>query len=203
MLQVANVRNPNSKHNTCLLTVVECKDTPDNLRRILSPYKDQTETLKTMQWDGKRVWLFLFGDYDFLLKLYGLSGAQSVHPCLYCLASKAQIQSPPVFNQGNINERNLAQIERDYDKFRRSGRQKTKIKLFNNVVRKPLLDVEIDHVAPPYLHILLGIMKKHHDLIQKECHCLDEHLAQSLAKTNEDFSSTQVYVQYSSFDVII
>ena len=196
MLQVANVRNPNSKHNTCLLTVAECKDTPDNLRRILSPYKDQIETLKTMQWDGKRVRLFLFGDYDFLLKLYGLSGAQSVHPCLYCLASKAQIQSPPVFNQGNINERNLAQIERDYDKFRRSGRQKTKAKLFNNVVRKPLLDVEIDHVAPPYLHILLGIVKKHHDLIQKECHYLDEHVAQSLAKTNEDFSSTQVFQDY-------
>ena len=91
MLQVANVRNPNSKHNTCLLTVAECKDTPDNLRRILSPYKDQIETLKIMQWDGKRVRLFLFGDYDFLLKPYGLSGAQSVHPCLYCLASKAQI----------------------------------------------------------------------------------------------------------------
>ena len=38
-------------------------------------------------------------------------------------------------------------------------------------------------------------MKKHHDLIKKKkkCHCLDEHVAQSLAKTNEDFSSTQVF----------
>ena len=112
------------------------------------------------------------------------------------LLPRIKSTDPPVFNQGNINERNLAQIERDYDKFRRSGTQKTKAKLFNNVVRKPLLDVEIDHVAPPYLHILLGIVKKHHDLIQKECHYLDKHVAQSLAKTNEDFSSTQVFQDY-------
>ena len=60
-------------------------DTPDNMRKILSPYRDQTETLKTMWRDGKRGRMFLFGDYDFFLKLYGLLDAQSVHPCLYCI----------------------------------------------------------------------------------------------------------------------
>ena len=113
----------------------------------------------------KRVWMFLFGDYDFLLKLFGLSGAQLVHSCLNCLASKAPIQTPPIFNHGNITKHNMAQTETDYDKFRISSKQKTRTKLFNNPIRKSLSEVELDHVAPPYLHFLLCTIKICHDLI--------------------------------------
>ena len=47
MLQIANLRKPNSKYNTCLLAIAECKDTPDNLRRIIGPYKHQITELET------------------------------------------------------------------------------------------------------------------------------------------------------------
>lgn len=40
-LQIANVRNPNSKLNTCLLLVADCKDSPENLRKLFDPYRDQ------------------------------------------------------------------------------------------------------------------------------------------------------------------
>ena len=30
-LQIANLKNTNSKHNTCLLVILDCKDSPDNL----------------------------------------------------------------------------------------------------------------------------------------------------------------------------
>ena len=49
-------------------------------------------------------------------------------------------------------------------------------------MRRPLVNIELDHVAPPYLHILLGITKKHHDLLEDECsHSLDKVIGQSLA----------------------
>ena len=123
MLQIANLRRPNSKHNTCLLAIDECKDTPDNLRRIMGPYKHQITELETMQWRDKNVRLFWFGDYEFLLKCSGLSGAQANHPCLFYTASRAQIQAPPQFNEGNITSRSLRHIKHRLQKVTPSGKE--------------------------------------------------------------------------------
>ncbi|KAL8595286.1 hypothetical protein ACOMHN_020039 [Nucella lapillus] len=192
MLQVANLANANSKHNTCMFTIVECKDTPENLRRLLVPYKDQLSELETMQWKEKRTRVFVFGDYDFLTKMYGLSGAQGIHPCLYCTATKSAIQLSPDLNKRNISPRSVVQIKRDYKQYRRAGKKKKDAQLFNNVVRHPVIDVELEQVAPPYLHILLGIVKKHHDLLEDQCHKLDQQVARSVASgdgTNCDMFS--------------
>ena len=87
-LQIANVSNPNSKHNTCLLLIVNCKDVPENLRRILGLYNEQFTTLQTTTWRQKKIRLFFYGDYDFLVKTYGISGAQTTLPCTYLLQSR-------------------------------------------------------------------------------------------------------------------
>ena len=83
LLEVANVDNPNSKDNTFLIRMVECKDSNENLRKILEHVKDQLNALDAMTWNDKNLRVFLFGDYDFFfLKLCGISGAKSFHPCL-------------------------------------------------------------------------------------------------------------------------
>ena len=94
-LQIANLDNPNSKLNTRLLLIADCNDSPKNLSRLLNLYKDQIKSQQTMTCRGKKIRLFLYSDYDFLLKLYGISGAQGTHQYTYCTASKAQIQTPP------------------------------------------------------------------------------------------------------------
>ena len=38
---------------------------------------------------------------------------------------------------------------------------------------------------PPYLHILLGIVKRHHDMLEKECHSIDLQIADVLANRRE------------------
>ena len=38
MLQVANLLHANSRKNTFLLSTVNCKDTPQNFRKILNPW---------------------------------------------------------------------------------------------------------------------------------------------------------------------
>ena len=57
----------NSKLNTFLFTVVACKDSHGNLvkRSYKTPYKDLQKT----QWQGNKIRVFLFGDYDFLLNI--------------------------------------------------------------------------------------------------------------------------------------
>lgn len=50
------------------------------------------------------------------------------------------------------------------------------------MVLSPIWDIELTHVAPPYLHLLLGIVKKHHDILERDSHYIDKQTAQSLAK---------------------
>ena len=68
----------------------------------------------------------------------------------------------------------------------RYRRSKMKVaKLHNNAIRWPIVHIELDCVALPCLHILLGITKKHHDLLEDECHSLDKLIAESLAASGK------------------
>lgn len=42
---------------------------------------------------GEKMIVFLFGDNDYFVKMYGISGAQRMRPCLNCKASKAQTEA--------------------------------------------------------------------------------------------------------------
>jgi hypothetical protein len=185
VLQVANLKNPNSKDNSFLIRIIECKDSADNLSKILVPMKGQVSDLAEMLWKEKKIRVFLFGDYDFLLKMYGLSGAASCHPCLWCTVSKEQMQIAPSQCTFTI-PRTLHCLHYDFDRNFKSGLKKTTAKVYNNVINLPIWEIEPSHVAPPYLHLLLGIVKKHHDLLEEKCHYLDTQLALSLAKETKN-----------------
>ena len=120
MLQIANVDNPNSRKNTFLITIVNCKDTPLNIRQVLNRYKTQVTQLQEMNWNEKKLRVFLSGDYDYLLKMYGITGAQSTHPCLWCKASCRQTQHPKASQQNNIPKRTVQNIRKDYHKYLRT-----------------------------------------------------------------------------------
>ena len=95
-----------------------------------------------MRWREKRICLSLFGTYEFLNKGFGLFSTQAIHPCLYCTLSKGEIHTPPAFSEGNITPR-------------WKEKTTTNVKFFNNVIRRPILDIELEQVVLPYLHILL------------------------------------------------
>ena len=106
---------------------------------------------------------------------------------------------PPAFCDGNITQRSLTEIRQDYRRYVGSGKKQTTAKLHNNVIRKPIVEVDLNQVAPPYLHILLGVVKKHHDLLERDCHSLDQQIAkvmaQSDAKIDDLSASFQLYVE--------
>ena len=72
--QIANVSNPNSKENTVVFSIFEAKDTRPNLKTCLSRFKAQVNMLGRTKWKGKKIRVFMFGDYEFLCAMYGLSG---------------------------------------------------------------------------------------------------------------------------------
>ena len=56
----------------------------------------------------------------------------------------------------------------------------------------PVWDIKPTQVTPQYLHLNLGIVKKHHDLLEQECHKLDKIIEQQCAlnKTKQVKNST-------------
>ena len=134
------------------------------------------------KWSGKerRSRLFLFGNYDFLLKVFIISGVQSANLCLWCTASNAHIQKDP--NQWpQLPQQTLNNINADYRKFKCRGKDKRLPCAFNNVRHVPMFDMMPTQVSPPYLHIMLGIVKRHHTVLQDDCHSLDQEISMALA----------------------
>ena len=87
----------------------------------------------------------------------------------------------PHKSQPHILDRHGRGIKRDYCAFKRNGKDKRKAAKHHNVIRCPVFQIELDRVCPPYLHIVLGIMKKLHSLLEEKCHRLDEEPADCLA----------------------
>ena len=73
--QIANVKNPNKKENTLVFSIFEAKDNSTNLQLCLRRYSSQIKMLQTLKWERFFIRVFLFGDYEFLCAMYGLTGA--------------------------------------------------------------------------------------------------------------------------------
>lgn len=105
---------------------------------------------------GKRVRVFLNGDYEFLCHMFWLSGASGMsqiwnkivpcvwdyycittytgkHPCLWCLTKSDSLRDPT----NPLVLKTTASICADYDSFVADGADLKKAKLYNNVVREP------------------------------------------------------------------
>ena len=69
-MQIGNTKKPNSKKNTFVIGIAHVKDTYENLKICITILKEKLENLEKLEWEGKHIQLFLFGDYAFLTKLY-------------------------------------------------------------------------------------------------------------------------------------
>ena len=171
-LQICNVRNPNSKSNTIVLLKADIKDTYDNLFTLMTFISSQIEELKRLTWKGKKMRVFVCGDYDFYCKVFGIAGATGTHFCIWCDITKKQLQEQG--GDTHCEARTLERISEQVNLYEDEGMaQKQVMKEYENCINRPMLDIEIDHVVPPYLHILLGLMKRHHELLEEVANDLD------------------------------
>ncbi|XP_071952536.1 uncharacterized protein [Antedon mediterranea] len=122
-----------------------------------------------LYFSGKEIELFAFGDYEYECRVYGLSGASGRHFCLYCLSSKGKV---------DLTKRSLESMKKDLESFASNGSMLKNAKFHNNVISSPILDIDIDHVCPPGLHISLGLGLKHYQSLEDACHTLDKKMAQ-------------------------
>ncbi|XP_030828702.1 uncharacterized protein LOC105439624 isoform X2 [Strongylocentrotus purpuratus] len=170
MMQIANVSKPNSVQNTTIVLMFDAVDNIFNLQLALQGFSAEIEHLTTTTWRGRPLRAFHFGDYEYLSKIYGLTGPNGRHCCLYCLVSKQDMMKPAT-ERGERQSRTLATLEEHLHQFQHSGSKSAKDHF--NVVRQPLVTIPIDQVCPPGLHISLGLFLKHFNSMEKACHQLD------------------------------
>ena len=73
--QVANISNPNRVANTVIFSIFEAKDSRPNLRICLERYKAHIDKLANLTRRNRTFRVFMFGDYEFLSSMFGISGA--------------------------------------------------------------------------------------------------------------------------------
>jgi hypothetical protein len=139
--------------------------------------------------------VFIFGDYAFLCALYGLSGPAGTYPCLWCLVKKDQLAIP--FEERDEENRTLKQMKEDFHAFCVEGQQNKKFaSRYHNMIHNPLLDVKLLYVCPPYLHILLGIIKLHNDLLENDSHEIDKAIAIEMAEESKPPTADSLFATY-------
>ena len=189
-ISILNVDAPNAPQNHHLLLNAKCRDSRENLEHLLGPIKEQIDALNQTQWGEKTVRVFVCGDYEFITKLFGLSGAQGMHPCLWCLTTKVLMQLDPSGLPTPPQKRTLDSLKDDNRRFIEAGADKKDAKSFNNSIQSPILNIDLKQVALPSLHILLGNVKKHIVLMEKLVHeQIDTEIAKVL-KPNTDMKKT-------------
>ena len=87
-LAVVNTRNPNSEDNNVLIDKACIKESRENMEIFFESVRNQLVDVSNLVWNGKNIKLFLFGDYNFSFKIYCISGANGIYPCLWCLTKK-------------------------------------------------------------------------------------------------------------------
>jgi hypothetical protein len=71
-----------------------------------------------------------------------------------------------------------------------------KVAKYHNEVNNPILDIELNYVTPPYLHILLGIVQKHHKLLESAADEIDLLIFESVNEQNIDNNINRVFKKY-------
>ncbi|GFR70919.1 amine oxidase [Elysia marginata] len=173
-LHICNVKKPNSKDNTHLIALAKVPHTTHNIKVIIDHLQAQIHELTLMKWKEKTMKLFVFGDYLFLSKLCGLSGPSGSYPCLWCHVSKHQMQDE---TNATSEPRTLESLRSDSVNFERAGSDKRKAKHFHNAVYSPLLNIALNYVSPPYLHVLLGLVLKHHNNLEDDVKYFDQEIS--------------------------
>ncbi|KAL5510583.1 hypothetical protein EMCRGX_G006149 [Ephydatia muelleri] len=133
-------------------------DSTTNLHMALDRYKPKIESLQGMKWREYSMRIFICGDYEFLSKLYGLSGANGRHPCPYCTINQDEMQLSMSMRAGCSQSRSLQSFHDNPQRFLDSGGNAKKVCL-------------------PGLHISQGIFLKIFNLLENACHDLDVKMA--------------------------
>ena len=193
-MQICNMHASNSPDNTLIIGAFEASDTYANLAIALDGIAQQLDELDGVYWDDgyyrKQIHVIGSGDYDFLAKILGIAGASGTYPCIYCKIHRNDMQLPPT-ERRPTEKRSIDNLNSDYLKYASDGKlQSKKQAQYYNVINPAILNLEPEKYSIPYLHCLLGIVKKQHEMQEISCHSLDVEIAIAESSEVNKFENT-------------
>uniref|UniRef100_A0A915LCQ4 Homeobox domain-containing protein n=1 Tax=Romanomermis culicivorax TaxID=13658 RepID=A0A915LCQ4_ROMCU len=101
----------------------------------------------------------------------GHQGSSSSKPCLFCHIALSSLRNPSKENTLDSSEanRSLKEMTSNADKYLISNKWRNAAQSCNNIVAQPIFNIEISHIAPPTMHILLGLCTNLWDNMYDEC----------------------------------
>uniref|UniRef100_A0A1X7UAJ2 Uncharacterized protein n=1 Tax=Amphimedon queenslandica TaxID=400682 RepID=A0A1X7UAJ2_AMPQE len=89
--------------------------------------------------------IFMFGDYEFLCNLYGLSGASGRHCCLWYIitSDKLKVDKTTRDSENTIVPRSLASLSQKHQEFVTAGSNLKRAKFFENVIGKAFFNIPL------------------------------------------------------------
>ena len=92
-------------------------------------------------------------------------------------------------------QKSLASLRSDHQAFQADGSRLPRAKFFNNVIRRALLQVDLDWVCVPAMHLDLGIYRYFFEAMIADLHDLNITLAAELSKTGMQTSDSAAFAE--------
>ncbi|XP_078000533.1 uncharacterized protein LOC144453129 [Glandiceps talaboti] len=143
VFQVCNVEKPNSAKNTIVFNVFKASDSEPNMRTAMKVNDGQVDALDGHVWRDKTIVVHIMGDYEYLTRMYGLSGASGKYFCLWCYITKSDAMIPPDQKAPN-QSRSLHDIQEYHDKLVEAGAHRSKASEFMNCINKPYFNIPLE-----------------------------------------------------------
>ena len=184
---VGNVSNPNKPENTVIFSITEAKDYKVNLTLCLERFKAHIEQFNKIKWQNKKFGIFLFGDYEFLCSMYGLSGGSGRYPCLWCHIPPSTLAVCKQERENMYSPRTLETLKENLNLFQVTFNHDLKqAKNAYDVIDDIFFNIPLDHVCLPGLHVTLGVYLKLLHEFESFCKDMDLQIAYVLALDNEE-----------------
>ena len=191
-LKCANVEHPSQPQNTVIFSILEAKDYKTNLMLCLERLKLHVAKYTQVKWNEKNFRIFLFGDYEFLANMYGISGASGIHPCLWCHISSGMMNVPSSLRLNKFSLRTLESLQNNLKDFHEIYQDNLNYaKNVFNVINEVFFDIPLEQVCLPGLHITLGVCLKLFKLFELFAKETDSKIAGVLALENNEISNEE------------
>ena len=117
----------------------------------------------------------MFGDYEYFCVMYGLTGANGKHPCLFRTMNLSDMQLPKGTVGVQHEPRTLEHFKENFHKFETDyGMGLKHAKQCYNVIDVLFFDIPLNQACLPGLQMTLGIfMKIFRDIIERFCETMD------------------------------
>ena len=126
------------------------KDLPSNLEAAFNLYGNHLKTFAGCRGERQEDKEAFCSVTEFLTRSYGLSGPAGVHPCLYCLATKVNMQTK---HAQLYPCRTLSGMDEAYKSYASAGHILAKAKSFQNCIRSCLFSIIPTDTCVLVLHL--------------------------------------------------